>query len=426
MIGDLRDRPCALGGMQDAAFGTHPATLGSQMTKADGSVSAAAAARRKRLLFVGHSGFQGGAEYCLDTLLRHVNRSAYDVFAVFPWQGPLTESARQLGIPVQIIPITWWMNCPHSAWYYKNLLARSIPNILRLVRLIKKLQIDLVYTNTISIWESAMAARLARVRHIWHCHEVLGPGATKYHLLPLWLHYKLIDYTADRIIFESEASKNACASFRDNPKSAVVYNSLRFSPDVLDSPANGDRQKYGLRQEDRIVAFIGQFCERKNPLAVLRAMARLRHVSNLRCLLVGEGPLDHALASEIGRLGLEGVCSLVPFQRDVSPLMRCIDVLVLPSRHESFGLVLVEAGALGKPVIATRTQGPTEIVVDGETGFLVDIDNEEQLASKLEALLNCEQERRRMGAAAARRVQQFYSPVHNTRKVEQLIDSLMG
>jgi glycosyltransferase involved in cell wall biosynthesis len=378
------------------------------------------------VLFVAHSAFQGGAELCLDTILKHVDQSIYEVFAVFPWEGPLTESTRQFGIPVEIIPLMWWMNWPRSVWYYKNILARSIPNVFRLVRLIKKQRIDLVYTNTVSIWESALAARLAGVRHIWHCHEVLGPGTTKHHLLPMWLHYKLIERLSHRIIFESESSRKTCAYLKDNPKCEVVYNSLRFSPDVLETPCNGDRQRFGLRQEDRVVAFIGQFCERKNPFALLRAIARIRHVDGLRCLLVGNGPLGDALTREIEVLGLERICSLIDFQPDVSVIMRCIDLLVLPSREESFGLVLVEAGALGKPVIATRTQGPTEIVVDGETGFLVDVDNEVQLAEKIETLLSCESERQRMGTAASRRVHELFSAARNTRKVEQVIDDVLG
>jgi glycosyltransferase involved in cell wall biosynthesis len=318
------------------------------------------------------------------------------------------------------------MYWPPSLWYYKNLLTQSMPNVLRLVRIIKKHRIDLVYTNTISIWESAVASRLARVPHIWHCHEVLGPGTTKYHVLPMWLHYRLIDRLSRRIVFESESSRKACEVFRDNPKSAVVYNSLRFEPEALDTSRPGDRQRFGLAGEDRVVAFVGQFLERKNPFALLRAVARIRHLDRLRCLFVGSGPLREALEKEIRTLGLERICSVLDFQPDVRELMRCIDLLVLPSREESFGLVLVEAGAFGKPVIATRTQGPTEIVADGETGYLVEVDDDAQLADRIAALLGDEAERRRMGAAARHRVRELFSAERNTRKVQQLIDEVLA
>jgi glycosyltransferase involved in cell wall biosynthesis len=400
-------------------------TVPSRTVKPSGPTERTGGDSRKRLLFVGHSAYQGGAELCLDTILRHIDRTRYDVYTVFPWRGPLTESTLQLGIPVEIIPITWWMNWPLSFWYYKNLIGRSMWNVVRLVNFIKRHQIDLVYTNTVSIWESALASRLAGVRHIWHCHEVLGPGSTKHHILPMWLHYQLIGRLSHRIIFESESSKKACACFKDNPKSAVVYNSLRFSSEVLGASCIGDRQKLGLREGDRVVAFVGQFCERKNPSAVLRAVARIRKLEGLRCLLVGSGPLRGSLEKEIRALGLERICSVLDFQPDVSGLMRSIDLLVLPSREESFGLVLVEAGAFAKPVIATRTQGPAEIVVDGETGYLVEVDDDAQMADKMAALLSSDSERRRMGSAGLRRARELFCAEENTRKIQQLIDDVL-
>ncbi len=399
--------------------------LSLRMKTVNGTVPARKATR-KRILFVGHSAFQGGAELCLDTLLKHMDRSRYDVYTVFPWHGPMTESARQLGISVEIVPLTWWMNWPRGLWYYKNIISQSMTNVFRLVRIIRKHRIELVYTNTVAIWESALASRLAGIPHIWHCHEVLGPGSTEHHLLPMWLHYRLIDGLSRRIIFESESSRQTCKVFRDKPKSIVVYNSLRFEPEVVDAPRQTDRQSFGLTSEDRVIAFVGQFNERKNPVALLRAIARIRHLDRLRCLFVGTGPLRDALEKEVRMLGLERVCSVLDFQPDIRGLMRSMDVLVLPSREESFGLVLVEAAAFGKPVIATRTQGPTEIVAEGETGYLVEVDDDAQLADRLETLLNDEAKRRRMGSAALRRVRELFSAEQNTRKLQQVIDDVLS
>src|SRR5690348_8243542 len=137
--------------------------MGTGMTKVEdcpGRKTKVEAPLRQRILFLGHSPLRGGAELCLDTLLRHLTLPKEDVFVVFPWEGPLSRSAREMGYTVYILPITWWMNSSHSLWYYKNIALRFIPNILQLARLIKKLRIDLVYTNTVSIWESAFAARL--------------------------------------------------------------------------------------------------------------------------------------------------------------------------------------------------------------------------------------------------------------------------
>jgi glycosyltransferase involved in cell wall biosynthesis len=111
-------------------------------------------------------------------------------------------------------------------------------------------------------------------------------------------------------------------------------------------------------------------------------------------------------------------CRIIPFQPDIRPVLEAADVLVLTSEEESFGLVLIEAGAYECPVVATRTQGPQEIVVDGETGYLVEPGNEEQLAEKLELLTSSAALRKKMGRAGANRVRELFSAEKNTAKIE--------
>ena len=74
----------------------------------------------KRILFAAHSALQGGAELCLDTTLRHLGRTRHEPYAIFPFEGPMAKSARDLGIPVEIVPLNWWIYWPHSAWYFKK------------------------------------------------------------------------------------------------------------------------------------------------------------------------------------------------------------------------------------------------------------------------------------------------------------------
>ena len=73
----------------------------------------------KRILFVAHSAFPGGAEYCLDTLLRHLDLEKYSVTVFFPWNGPMVPAARALGVRVEIVPLTWWM-CFQPSWWHSH------------------------------------------------------------------------------------------------------------------------------------------------------------------------------------------------------------------------------------------------------------------------------------------------------------------
>lgn len=400
--------------------------------------------RPKQVLIVAHSPLRGGAEYCLDTTLRHLDRGHFDATVVFHTEGPMCGAAREYGYDVRVTPLCHWLYFHKNAWYWKNLLGRSWANVLRLRRIVREAGADVVYTNTSAIFESALAARLAGVPHVWHVHEVLADGNRMHQLLSLPLMKRLIYRLSDRIVFESHSARRVFEQSTPADKSVVVHNSLRLGDESsefrvqsskleandpksdgphLASPGgrgNDDRARFGLCVEDRVIGFVGQFIDRKNPLALIHAMAKVRGIRRLKCLFVGEGALEGAMRAEITRLALGEICRIVGFQADVAPVMRAIDVLALTSRQESFGLVLVEAASQGKPAIAWQCEGPAEIVVDGETGFLVPQDDEEQMARAIERMLANDNERVRMGEAARRRALEEFCPVKNTHKLEQV------
>ncbi len=101
--------------------------------------------------------------------------------------------------------------------------------------------------------------------------------------------------------------------------------------------------------------------------------------------------------------------TLLGFRSDVSALMSACDIFVLPAPAEPFGLVLIEAMALGKPVIAAAAGGPLEIVADGETGLLFEPGNAESLSSAIRRLLADPDLRRRMGIAGRKRYTQKFT-----------------
>jgi glycosyltransferase involved in cell wall biosynthesis len=106
----------------------------------------------------------------------------------------------------------------------------------------------------------------------------------------------------------------------------------------------------------------------------------------------------------------------------VPELLRLTDIMVLPSRNEPFGRVLIEAMATGKPVIATASGGAPEIVVPEETGLLVPPENAEALAGALLRLLGDEDLRQRMGAAGVARAREHF----DVRRVVEQVEGIYG
>ncbi len=386
----------------------------------------------KKVLFLGHSALAGGAEYCLDTTLRFLDRQRVEPYVFFAAPGPLLEQTRSRGIPADVLTMSWWALYTPSFWEWKNRL--KIPFRVRwLADFIRKNQIDLVYTNTIALFEGFMAAKMAGVQHVHHIHEVLRGE----NMRPRWFSLPWMArccYASNaRVIFESEAAKEVAhtllppqmeAEFQE--KSRVVPNSSRFTAEekaAFDSAAI--RKTWGLSPEKTTILWMGRFSPRKNPQMLLRAVAEMRNRDAVEVLFIGEGPLEAEMRAAINENHLVDVCRIVPFQSDIRPLLAVGDVAVLTSTEESFGLVLVEAGTFGIPAVSTRVEGPGHILSDNETGFLVPVDDTMALAEKLDTLTKNPDLRHLMGIRMQNRVQTHFDPVKNTQKIQDLFDEII-
>lgn len=186
----------------------------------------------------------------------------------------------------------------------------------------------------------------------------------------------------------------------------------RFRPDV---DVGSLRARYRLRPEDRVVLFVGALDKAhyfKGVHVLLQAMARMPD-HTARLLVVGDGDLRQAYQKQCAALGLEErviFCGRVPDQ-DLPAHYALCDLLALPSttRGEAFGLVLLEAMACGKPVVASNLPGVRSVVSDGESGLLVTPGDPDHLAETLRALLDSPARRQEMGARGRAIVEETYA-----------------
>ena len=169
----------------------------------------------------------------------------------------------------------------------------------------------------------------------------------------------------------------------------------------------GQRQAWGVVEgRDTVIGFMGRFVPQKDIRTLLRAFAFLKliHPFRARLVVVGMGPLEAELKQFARDLGLEDDEVFWPgFREDVPVLMNAFDIFALTSVHEGFGLVLVEAMAAGKPVVATRSGAIPEVVAAGETGYLTDAGDATALRDAFAKLLDPAL-RTRLGLAGRARV----------------------
>ena len=115
---------------------------------------------------------------------------------------------------------------------------------------------------------------------------------------------------------------------------------------------------------------------------------------------------------------------LLGFRSDVAALMAACDIFVLPAPAEPFGLVLIEAMAMGKPVIAAAAGGPLEIVADGETGLLFEPGDAASLAAAMRRLLENPDLRQRMGQAGRRRYEEMFTAQRMAENMAAVYESM--
>jgi glycosyltransferase involved in cell wall biosynthesis len=166
----------------------------------------------------------------------------------------------------------------------------------------------------------------------------------------------------------------------------------------LFNPAGGGgaaRREFAVERDQRTFGIIGSLRERKGHRVFLRAAARvMREQPGARAFVIGEAaPKDAAYRQELvhlaDELGIRDRVTFTGFRSDVKELIELLDVVAVPSvKPEPFGRVIIEAMAMGKPVVASRAGGPPEIIAHEENGLLVTPNEDEPLAVAITRLLS--------------------------------------
>jgi glycosyltransferase involved in cell wall biosynthesis len=168
-------------------------------------------------------------------------------------------------------------------------------------------------------------------------------------------------------------------------------------------------EQAGIPSDAPLALAVGRLIAQKDHATLLRAFALVHEGQpDARLAILGSGPLEAETRAVVDDLGLAEVVVL-PGRTDIRDWLDRADVFVHTSRWEGFGIVLLEAMLAALPVVATRVSAVPEIVVDGETGALLDVGDVEGLALELGALLSDPERATRLGAAGRERARSDFS-----------------
>ncbi|NMC51537.1 glycosyltransferase family 4 protein [Candidatus Kuenenbacteria bacterium] len=206
-------------------------------------------------------------------------------------------------------------------------------------------------------------------------------------------------------------------------KKKIIQSGFKKIPiKVLPTPVNLEHFKTpdlqtasSIRQvypDKKIILWTGRMTPEKNlPFLVSCFKKIINNYPNVVLLLIGDGPEKNKITQQIKSMALDPSVKLLG-QINYTQLLNyfhAADIFVLPSRHESFGKVLLEAGASGKPSVASATTGTKEIIIEGETGFLFPVNKTKKFVEKTLVLLNDENLAHRIGANAYQHIWTKYN-----------------
>lgn len=207
----------------------------------------------------------------------------------------------------------------------------------------------------------------------------------------------------------------------------TIYTPVILKPPVARSTL---RDELGLAPSDVVVGCVAVLRPDKGHRNLIDASAPLMaDRPNLHLVIVGGGsPVFEQLQEQVARLGLERRIHLMGSRRDVPNLLAGFDLFCLATRKEAMGTVFVEAAAAGLAVIGTDVGGVGELMVPGETGLLVKLDDSPGLTAALARLVDSPQERRRMGEAGHARIwgQEMFTPQTLARRTEEVYGRWLG
>ncbi|OMD90371.1 glycosyltransferase family 4 protein [Paenibacillus odorifer] len=372
-----------------------------------------------RVAYIDHTAKWSGGEVALFNILTHIGEQI-DPLVILAEDGALAERLREKGMDVRIIPLDESirsrgrnavnLGAPAAAF---KLLAYG----RKLAPLLKAEKVDCVHTNSLkSALYGAIAAKIAGVPLIWHIRDHIGAPYLKPIVAKgIRLLSRLLP---NGVIANSHSTLNALELPRSK-KTLVVYSA--FAKAI----GNG----IGMRdQKDFNVLLVGRLAHWKGQHIVLEAAKSFKNEPRVKFWLAGdalfgEEAYKQELLQKIKTDELTNV-SMLGHVDDIQGLMNTADLLIHTSvTPEPFGQVIVEGMAAGLPVIASNEGGPVEIVVQGETGLLIEPGDAAILADSIKWMLDHPEERRRMADNGMKRVKEHFV-IENT--VKDIVDYYKG
>jgi len=360
----------------------------------------------RRILYIHGISKIGGAERELLTWLKFLDRERFHPYVVCPGDGPLATELENLQVPYASVSLPAWRKLFHVFW-------RPFA-ILRLISIIRRWHIDALHVN--DYWWAplgVLAGRLTGRPCLVHVRQEIEPRKISQY----WLNKGCV------IVPVSQSIGNVIRSAGVPQKNIqVVLSGIAIKGGKSSFPSTETLRILKKVKGQPVMGTVANLFPRKGLEYLVEAIGHLKKTfPHIFLVIVGTGDdeYERQLRTQAAHLDLTDHVLFAGFQDQPEFFIATFDVFVLPSVLEGLGIVLLEAMALGKPIVASKVGGIPEVVQSGKTGLLVKPADVEELCYGLLTLCQDPDRCRQMGEEGKSRVAQKFS-------VERMMEQLYG
>lgn len=362
---------------------------------------------RKVLVIYGSSDLYGASKNLIRSL-EGFKRMGWKSISVLPHDGPLVDIMRNFGFEVILMEHGVLRRQNLNPIGLLTLFGQIFSSYFKLSALIKKEKISLIYTNSNANSIGGLLKLTTGISHIWHIHEIIER--------PKWFKFLLERYikgTEDSVFCVSQAVINNFSGIKAE-KLKLLYNGIGTQPYAK---ADYDlKSEIGIPENKLLIGMVARVNLWKGQFYFLEIAALLKKkFPNLHFVMAGDAfPGYEYLYDDVNslsqKLGLEDSVTNLGFRLDIPEILSGLDIFVLPSiLPDPLPTTVLEAMAAAKPVVATRHGGATEMVLEGETGFLIPWDNPQEAVLAIEKLIESAELREKLGKAGRQRVNDYFN-----------------
>jgi glycosyltransferase involved in cell wall biosynthesis len=318
----------------------------------------------------------------------------------------------------------------------------NLKTVWHMYKLMRREKYDIVHVHTpVAALLGRVAAKLARVPHVlytahgFYFHDEMKPRTYNF-------FYKLEKYfcrfATDWLLLQSREDYELCVRDGFRPADRIIHLSngvdihTKFHPSLVSEDKRAQlREEFGLRPNEIVFTYLGRFTRHKGIFELLEAYRLLRQErDDVRLLMVGDifaSERDDEASYEQMKelLKMEGIVT-PGFRKDTPDILAASDCYVLPSYREGLPRSIIEAMAMARPVVASNIRGSREEVFHGENGYLVEVQNAEDLYTYMKRIAESPEDREQFGKRGREIVEDLFDEQKVLDIQMKLFDQLTG